>query len=183
MKRVAVLVASLSVLASADGQPLLASDFPLGGFEWPAQGKVSAASFLVLPEDALLRLYQGASLGTLPCGWVDGQAIIRPGTPLGPTLSRGAKVAWQGKTFLGNGIAVNRFFGANVVAAEVSLGQSWLDGGAAWILDYQRTSHVYGRYRDEIRMVSPGLYLGLMYDQTTCPPKLVRLFALECPAR
>ena len=41
---------------------------------------------------------------------------------------------------------------------------------------------VYKNYRDEIRQVGPGLYLGLMYDRTTAPPKTVMYFALEaCP--
>ena len=47
------------------------------------------------------------------------------------------------------------------------------------ILDYEGTSKVYGHYRDEIREVAPGLYLGLMYDRTTNPASLKMYFAFD----
>jgi hypothetical protein len=92
-------------------------------------------------------------------------------------------VIWQGKVFEPcQGTAVNRFFCVSVIRGQVYSGCSWHDGGPALILDYQNTSLVYKNYRDEIRQVAPGLYLGLMYDRTTCPPKTVMYFALEsCP--
>jgi hypothetical protein len=152
---------------------------PVAVRKWPDDGWVSSESFLVLPEEALIGLYRGAGVGDVPCGWVDGRAIPRPGSRLSPWLSRGAQLVWQGKTFRGDATAINRFFGTNVIEGEVFLGTSWLDGQEALVLDYGRTSWIYGRYRDEIRMISPGLYLGLMYDRTKCPPRLVRLFALE----
>ena len=58
--------------------------------------------------------------------------------------------------------------------------ESWRDGGPALILDYSQTSLLYAPYRDEIRQIAPGLYLGLMFDRNTCPPKLKMYFALEC---
>ena len=48
------------------------------------------------------------------------------------------------------------------------------------ILDYSETSLLYAPYRDEIRQIAPGLFLGLMFDRDTCPPKLKMYFALEC---
>ncbi len=47
------------------------------------------------------------------------------------------------------------------------------------ILDYEGTSRIYGNYRDEIRQVAPGLYLGLMYDRTTAPVTLKMYFAFD----
>ena len=58
-------------------------------------------------------------------------------------------------------------------------GPSWLDGAPSMILDYRGTSRIYGNYRDEIREVAPGLYLGLMYDRTTAPASLKRYFAFD----
>ena len=58
-------------------------------------------------------------------------------------------------------------------------GTELVDGGPALVLDYSRTSRVYADNRDEIRQVAPGLFLGLMYDRTTSPPRLQMYFALE----
>ena len=96
------------------------------------------------------------------------------------TLSRGVRLFWQGKVFEpGGATAVNRFFGLQVIRAQVLQGPSWLDGGPALVLDYSRTSRVYADNRDEIRQVAPGLFLGLMYDRTMAPPRLQMYFALE----
>ena len=62
---------------------------------------------------------------------------------------------------------------------KVYAGPSWLDGNPSMILDYEGTSKVYANYRDEIRQVTPGLYLGLMYDRTTAPPNLKMYFAFD----
>src|SRR2546421_327244 len=59
---------------------------------------------------------------------------------------------------------------------------SWYDGRPALILDYADTSLVYKKYRDEIREVAPGLYLGLMYKRRCPQPKFKMYFALQaCP--
>jgi hypothetical protein len=148
---------------------------------WPHTTPVSASSLLVLPEATLLELYREGTASGIPSGWIEGTAIVRPGSDFAPVLSRGAGLVWQGKTFRCDATAVNRFFGSNVVEGELFWGPSWLDGRTSLILDYGQTSRVYRRYRDEIRMISPGLYLGLMFDRVQCPPRLVRSFALESP--
>jgi hypothetical protein len=125
---------------------------------------------------------QGCAAG-IAGGKIKGTALLATGTPHGPVLSHGARAIWQGKIFEPcQGTAVNRFFCLPVIRGQVYQGCSWHDGGPALILDYEHTSLVYQHYRDEIRCVGPGLYLGLMYDRTTCPPKNVMYFALEaCP--
>ena len=138
--------------------------------------------------DALLRmspaelegLYGQGTVVAIPEGPIRGTAILAPGTRRTRTLSRGARLFWQGKVFEpGGATAVNRFFGIRIVRAQVEQGPSWLDGGPALVLDYSRTSRVYADNRDEIRQVAPGLFLGLMYDRTTSPPRLQMYFALE----
>jgi hypothetical protein len=122
---------------------------------------------------------QGASVA-IPEGRIRGTAILSPGTRRTRTLSRGARLMWQGKVFEpGQTSAVNRFFGMRLVRAQVYQGPSWLDGQPSLILDYSQTSRVYADNRDEIRQIAPGLFLGLMYDRTTAPPGLVMYFALE----
>ena len=125
-------------------------------------------------------LYASGSPAPMPSGKVRGMALRGPGTSLGPARSRASRIAWQGKVFEpGNSQAVNRFFGVRTIRGNLSYGPSWRDGGNALILDYAGTSKVYGNYRDEIRQVAPGIFLGLMYDRTTSPPNLKMYFALD----
>lgn len=151
---------------------------------------MSAQSYAPLTMERLVRmgpgeleaLYRSAGVGSLPTGKVNGRAIVRPGQRMGTTLSRGARVLWQGKVFRPeDATAVNRFFGVRVVRGETSVGPSWLDGRPSLILDYSRTSRVYARVRDEIREVAPGLYLGLMYARSSPRPTFRMFFALEAP--
>lgn len=122
-------------------------------------------------------LYRGSVPGPVPPGRVRGVALY-PDARFPKAKSRAAKLAWQGKVFdPESGTAVNRFFGLKVIRGRVYTGESWLDGGPALILDYQGTSTVYGDYRDEIRQVAPGVYLGLMYNRTTNPPAFKMYFA------
>jgi hypothetical protein len=148
-----------------------------------AQAETSALSAQRLiqmsgPElDALYR--QGTSVG-MPPGRVRGTALLAPGTRRNAALARGTRLVWQGKVFEpAEALAVNRFFGLPMIRAQVFQDQSWLDGAPALVLDYSRTSRVYAQYRDEIRQVAPGLFLGLMYARTTPQPTLRMYFALE----
>lgn len=138
--------------------------------------------------DGLLRMspgeiesvYRQGTAVAIPPGRVRGTALIAPGTRRARTLSRGARLVWQGKIIeLDQATAVNRFFGLRMIRGQLYQGPSWLDGAPSLILDYGRTSRIYARNRDEIRQVAPGLFLGLMYDRTTAPPRLSMYFALE----
>ncbi len=51
----------------------------------------------------------------------------------------------------------------NAIIAKVYKGESWLDGKECIVLDYSDTSLVAQWIRDEIREISPGLYLGKVY--------------------
>ena len=125
------------------------------------------------------QLYRQSGPGSVPAGKVRGRALY-PDARFGAARSRAARAVWQGKVFRPeDSTAVNRFFGLRMIEGRVYAGQSWLDGGPSMILDYQGTSKVYGSYRDEIREVAPGLYLGLMYDRTVSPPHLKTYFAFD----
>jgi hypothetical protein len=129
------------------------------------------------PElDALYR--QGAAVG-IPAGRVRGTALLAPGTRRNGAMAAGTRLVWQGKVFdPAEPLAVNRFFGLPIIRAEVVQDRSWLDGAPSLVLDYSRTSRVYSQYRDEIRQIAPGLFLGLMYARTA-PPTLRMYFVLE----
>ena len=120
-----------------------------------------------------------ASTAPIFDGRVRGRALY-PDGPLAVPRSRAARLVWQGKIFQGSqGMAVNKFFGVRAVKARVYQAESWRDGNPALILDYSETSLIYRPYRDEIREVAPGLYLGLMYARTQPQPRLKMYFALE----
>ena len=130
-----------------------------------------------LAAPQLEALYRQGGVGPVPQGKVRGLALY-PDARFPRAKSRAARVAWQGKVFdPASNTATNRFFGVRVIKGSVYPGQSWLDGGPSLILDYQNMSRVYGNYRDEIRQIAPGLYLGLMYDRTTSPPGFKMYFA------
>lgn len=150
-----------------------------------AQGPVPPSGITL---DALLRMspaeieavYRQGTAVAIPPGRVRGTALMAPGTRRARALSRGARLVWQGKVIEPDqATAVNRFFGLKMIRGQLYQGPSWLDGAPALILDYSQTSRLYARNRDEIRQVGPGLFLGLMYDRTTAPPRLSLYFALE----
>jgi hypothetical protein len=132
-------------------------------------------------------LYRHAGPGTIPEGYACGRAIYCPGAPLTPARDRFTKALWHGKHFCAaDGTLINQWcLGVRAIRARVDYGCSWLDGGPSIIMDYRGMSRVWGDVRDEIREVAPGLYLGLMYRDKSCPPQMKMFFALEltpaCP--
>jgi hypothetical protein len=130
-------------------------------------------------------LYRGAEIGNAPTGFARGRAIYDPGTRLTVPASRLIHVLWQGKVFKSDGMMVNRVFGLRAVHARVYVGESWLDGKPSLILDYCGTSRIFGDARDEVRELSPGLYLGLTHVRRDTGPELTMFFTLDArqPAR
>ena len=134
---------------------------------------------VTLSAPQLDQLYRQSPVAPVPPGKVNGRALY-PDARFPRARSNAARLAWQGKVFQPeSSTAVNRFFGVRAIKGNVYSGSSWLDGGPSMILDYEGTSKIYGNYRDEIRQVAPGLYLGLMYDRTAAPPSLKMYFAFE----
>jgi hypothetical protein len=145
-----------------------------------APAAVTLDQMLHMSPGQLHTIYHQGIAAPLPAGQIRGTAIVSPGTSRTRVLSRGARLMWQGKVVQPDQTsAVNRFFGMPVIRGQLYYGSSWLDGQPSLILDYSQTSRVYADNRDEIRQVAPGLFLGLMYDRTTAPPKLAMYFALE----
>jgi hypothetical protein len=107
----------------------------------------------------------------MPKGNSQGTAVIAAGSWLSKLLVPIIKaIAWQGKVFQTDqspdpALLVNKItpFRLRLIKAQVYPGESWIDGQAATILDYSKTSFVAQKIRDEIREVSPGLYLGQAY--------------------
>jgi hypothetical protein len=120
-----------------------------------------------MSQAELDELFSRSPMGEIPDGDAIGSAIVAPGTPVtGIKMWIARWLAWQGKVFWrAKGELVNKVgpLGFRLIKADVYVAPSWLDGAPAIILDYSKKSFVARRIRDEIREVSPGTYLGVVY--------------------
>ncbi len=131
-------------------------------------------------QSELNAIYAQAPTGEVPTTDTHGKAIFFPGSLLAVPASVLASLIWQGKTFSTKGdVLLNKVFGFHAIKANVYRGTSLFDGREAIIIDYSKTSLVAGWIRDEIREVSPGVYLGRAYAVTFFGPFLGLNFALS----
>lgn len=128
--------------------------------------------FLKLSAEQLDEIFRRGTVGSIPEGEGEGTAIVAPGTPISDDIARFIHIfQWKGKVFerdknnQSHGWLKNRILllGSKAVVADVSKGASWFDGKECIVLDYSHTSIVAQWIRDEIREVSPGVFLGLVY--------------------
>ena len=122
---------------------------------------------LKMSQKELDDLFTQSSPGDIPDGEAQGTAIVAPGTTYTQNIASFVNhFAWQGKVFdPEKGVLRNKIttFGLNAIIAKVYKGESWLDGKECIVLDYSETSLVAHWIRDEIRLISPKLYLGKVY--------------------
>jgi hypothetical protein len=128
---------------------------------------MTAQGLLRTPGAELDELFRRSPAGPIPAGDGEGTVIFAPNPAIGRAAARLTRlVAWKGKVFdPGTGTLLNKIgpLGLPAVAAKVYYGQSWYDTKQAIILDYSRTSWVARWIRDEIREVSPGVFLGIVF--------------------
>ena len=128
---------------------------------------LGVAQLLEMSQAELDQLFRSRPAGPIPAGRAEGTLIALPGTPLARMIAPIARLlAWRGKVFRPDGkLLKNRVspFDIRAIAAQVYRAPSWLDGRESIVLDYSRTSFVAHKIRDEIREVSPGVYLGVVY--------------------
>ena len=126
---------------------------------------------LRMSQDELDELFRASEAGPIPTGEGEGTVLFQPGTELaGPAAKIVHFIAWKGKVFdPAKGELRNEIlpFGIKAVAAKVYKQASWLD-----------TSLVAHWIRDEIREISPGVYLRIVYWERA----KVLNFALKFPA-
>jgi hypothetical protein len=127
----------------------------------------TAPQLLSMSQKDLDDLFSNSPAGDIPNGEAQGTAIIAPGTTFSSAIASLINIfGWQGKTFdAAHGTLRNRIsaFGVDAIVAEVYKAASWFDGKECIVLDYSKTSLVAEHVRDEIRLISPGFYLGLVY--------------------
>jgi hypothetical protein len=126
-----------------------------------------ATQLLAMSQAQLDELFRANPAGDIPNGPAKGTAIIAPGTIFSePTAQIINLFGWQGKVFdAAKGLLKNKLlaFGFEAIVARVYKGPSWLDGKECIVLDYSDTSIVAHYIRDEIRLISPNFYLGVVY--------------------
>ena len=128
--------------------------------------------FLKMTDERLDQIFAASPTGAIPTGQGEGTAIVAAGSEISDNIARFVHLfGWKGKVFEpdpanpNHGWLKNRLLmlGHKAIIADVSKGASWFDGKECIVLDYSHTSIVAQWIRDEIREVSPGLYLGLVY--------------------
>ena len=140
---------------------------------------ITMTDLIKMPPTKLDEFYKNSPVGEIPDGQAKGTVIFIAEIPLEKVLSSVIRrLIWQGKVFdRDRGFLLNRItpFSLKLVKANVYRGESWLGDGESIILDYSKTSFVAQKVRDEIRKVTPGIYLGQAYWGKT----RVLCFALE----
>jgi hypothetical protein len=136
---------------------------------------------LKMSQTELDDLFRNSPAGPIPDGEAKGTAIIAPGTEVAGVAAKLIHLfTWQGKVFDAKlGVLRNKILplGHKAIAARVYHDTSWFDKKECIVLDYSKTSLLAQWIRDEIRLIGPRTYLGIVYWRKT---KTID-FALEFP--
>lgn len=179
---------------------MLATHSPAVQLEVPRHTLDTLAD-LTAPE--LEALYRAATVSTTiraADGPLTGRMLAVRGIPepLALPLRKWAAsraFVWEGKTFAAasdtQGAGHNRVFGSiflgrqNLFPFDTTFGPSAIDGKPALILDYDLdVNPIYIRHiHDEIREVSPGLFVGPAMWRSGAKKTLLLWFALDAFAR
>ena len=128
---------------------------------------IEVPQLIEMSSDELDALFRASEPGEIPNGEAEGTVLVATGSKLaGPAEKLAHLLVWQGKVFdREQGELLNEIgpFGLKAVRAKVYKEPSWLDDKETIVLDYSKTSLIAHWIRDEIREISPGLYLGLVY--------------------
>jgi len=112
-------------------------------------------------------VFLNSPAGPIPVGEAEGTVLFDPGTDLEQVAAEIAHLLfWKGKVFDPEKGELRNLIlpmGLPAIAAKVYLAPSWIDGKDCVVLDYSKRSVVAHWIRDEIREVSPGLYLGVVF--------------------
>lgn len=129
--------------------------------------QVTVNQLMKMSQDELDALFTNSPSGDIPDGDCDGTVLVAPGTVLAPINAKLIHLfGWQGKVFdKKNGRLVNKILpqGHHAIVAEVYKDKSLYDGKECIAIDYSKTSLFVKWVRDEIRLIAPGMYLGVMF--------------------
>ncbi len=128
---------------------------------------VTAEQMIGMSRKQLDDLFRQHTAGEIPVGEGQGTVLFRLGRTISSLISAIAhRLAWKGKVFdpvrgeLRNEVSP---LGVQAIRAKVYKAPSWFDRKECIVLDYSQTSFVARKIRDEIREVSPGVFLGIVF--------------------
>ena len=140
---------------------------------------IDAKQMLEMSQVQLDELFRSSLSGDIPRGEGRGTIIVAPATEFAEIAAKVVHlIAWQGKVFdPDKGELLNEISPLHLdrIRAKVYQADSWFDGKACIVLDYSKTSVVAHWIRDEMRVVAPGVYLGIVFWDE----KRILNFALE----
>lgn len=122
-------------------------------------------------QAGLDKIYGESEAGPIPDGDAKGTSLVFPESPAYEATKKQqeAGIVWQGKVFYcpnseGPGTLKNKVNNQLMFEAQVYYGTSDFDDGKCIVLDYSKAPEFETMpYRDEIRRVAEGIYLGRMY--------------------
>jgi hypothetical protein len=139
-----------------------------------------------LSKEELDELFAKGSSGNLPEGEGTGTALLCPGTIWGRLFAWITRwFVWQGDVFRpAEGYVRSRLspFGFQAQSGNLFKDKSRLEDKESIVMDYRRGLPLPGGWRDEIREVAPGLFLGLMIFGQKRGPRFALSFQYQ-PAR
>lgn len=125
------------------------------------------ATLMRLGNLLLDELFRASPPGPIPKGKLRGTVLAFPGTRVVKPISKVARLLfWQGKVVDAEQATLKNLvspFRLPLIKATLSTADSWVDRDPIVLIDYSRTSLVARMVRDEIRLVGPGLYLGVVF--------------------
>ena len=128
---------------------------------------IDVPALMAMSQAGLDATFRASPAGDIPDGEAEGTVLVAPGTELtGIAAKLIHLLAWKGKVFdadrgdLRNEVLLT---GIHAVQAKVYKDASWYDGQECIVLDYSQTSVVAHWIRDEMRLVAPNLYLGIVF--------------------
>jgi hypothetical protein len=141
---------SLLLIGCLSGSSLLAETDPNG--------------LMGLSQSQLDTLYEQSEAGPMPEGYSRGEVMFFPGSDWESPIADILRLVWQGKIFdVEDDLVYNEVFGIEGIIGKLSYGPSLLDGNKSIRISYRRST-VFFRYMfDELRELSPQVYLGRAY--------------------
>lgn len=122
---------------------------------------------LAMTPAQLDQVFRSSPCGDIPSGEAHGTAIIAPHTFLSDVAADFINLfVWHGKVFdSASGTLKNLILPDPVqaVVAQVYKAPSWIDGKECIVLDYSKKSILASHVRDEIRLIAPNTYLGVVF--------------------
>jgi hypothetical protein len=135
--------------------------------EQRAPSVLGEAALRAMSNTELDDLFRGSPAGLVPDGNMAGTVLACTGTRLAKPLAAVTRVLfWQGKVVnRRRSVLMNKLgpLRLRAVKALVYPNPSWVDARPCVVLDYSHTSLLARAVRDELRLVGPHLYLGVVW--------------------